>query len=193
MLFRSHVTAMRVDVMGGMGSGVFVMFAIITAAAVTLHRSGLHDIQTAAEAARALRPIAGDFAGLLFAVGIVGLGLLAVPVLAGSTAYALAEAFGWHEGLSRTFREARGFYLVIVASMVGGLLIDALGVDPIRGLFLAAVLNGLAAPPLIVVMIVLGRDRTLMGSFRSGPLSTVVLTLTVVLSGLLPVLWFAAR
>ncbi len=188
-----HVTAMRVDVLGGMGSGVFVMFAIITAAAVTLHRSGLHDIQTAAEAARALRPIAGDFAGLLFAVGIVGLGLLAVPVLAGSTAYALAEAFGWHEGLSRTFREARGFYLVIVASMVGGLLIDALGVDPIRGLFLAAVLNGLAAPPLIVVMIVLGRDRTLMGSFRSGPLSTTALTLTVVLSGLLPVLWFAAR
>lgn len=188
-----HVTAMRVDVVGGMGSGVFVMFSIITAAAVTLHSSGRTDIASAADAARALRPLAGDLAGLLFAVGIVGLGLLAVPVLAGSTAYALSEALGWHEGLAQTFRNARGFYAVIAASMLGGLLIVAAGLDPMRGLFLAAVLNGLAAPPLIVVMALLGRDHRLMGEFRSGAFSTGVLGLTVLLSAALPVLWFAAR
>jgi Mn2+/Fe2+ NRAMP family transporter len=187
-----HITAMRVDVASGMGSGVFVMFAIITAAAVTLNRHGLTDIGTAEQAARALRPIAGRFAGLLFATGIVGLGLLAVPVLAGSTAYALSEAFGWHEGLSQTFRQARGFYLVIAASMVGGLVIDAVGIDPIRGLFLAAILNGLAAPPLILLMVVLARDRAVMGQHRSGRLSSTFMVLTLLASTALPALWLIA-
>ena len=110
-----HVAAMRGDVIAGMGSAVVVMFSIMVAAAATLHAEGLTTIGTAEEAARALRPIAGNLASLLFTLGIVGTGCLAIPVLAGSTAYALAEAFGWHEGLGRTFREARGFYLVIVA------------------------------------------------------------------------------
>jgi Mn2+/Fe2+ NRAMP family transporter len=188
-----HLREMRVDVVGGMGSGVFVMFAIITASAVTLHAKGLTNIGSAEEAARALRPIAGDAAGLLFAAGIVGLGLLAVPVLAGSTAYALSEALGWAEGLSKLLRDARGFYGVIAVSMLGGFAIDLVGVDPIRGLFLAAVLNGVTAPPLIFLMLKLGRDEHLMGDHRSRRLSTVTMTCTLLASAALPVLWLAAR
>ena len=108
-----HLSAMRVDVIGGMGSAVAIAFVIMLVAATTLHPAGLTQVATADQAADALRPLAGDLAGLLFAVGIVGLGLLAVPVLAGSSAYALSEAVAWHEGLSQTFRQAKGFYVVL--------------------------------------------------------------------------------
>ncbi len=142
----AHLTAMRVDVIGGMFSAVLVATAICVSTAFTLHVHGITTIGTADQAARALEPLAGSGAKLLFTIGIVGLGLLAVPVLAGSTGYAIAEAIGRPEGLSRHFREARGFYLVIAGSMVLGLGLDVLGLDPIRGLFYAAVLNGITAP-----------------------------------------------
>jgi Mn2+/Fe2+ NRAMP family transporter len=124
---------------------------------------------------------------LIFTVGIVGLGLLAVPVLAGSTGYAIAEAGGRPEGLSRHFREARGFYLVILGSMVVGLAIDLVGLSPIRSLFYAAILNGVTAPPLIVVMLILARRRDVLGDRRSGRLSTALLGLTVIGSVALPI------
>ena len=114
-LTEEHLTAMRVDVIGGMASAVAIAFVIMLVAATTLHPAGITQVATADQAADALRPLAGDFAGLLFAVGIVGLGLLAVPVLAGSSAYALSEAFAWNEGLSKTFRQAKGFYVVLAA------------------------------------------------------------------------------
>jgi NRAMP (natural resistance-associated macrophage protein)-like metal ion transporter len=191
-LGRDHMVAMRVDVLGGMVSAVFIAFVIIVVAASTLHPAGITTISTADQAADALRPLAGDLAGLVFALGIVGLGLLAVPVLAGSTAYALSETFGWHEGLSRTFREARGFYLVLGGAMLTGLLIHFSPLDPIRALYYAAILNGLAAPPLIVLMLILARDRRLMGEHRSGWLSLSVLAFTIAVSVVAPIAWLLA-
>lgn len=165
---RPHLVAMRVDVVTGMFSGVVAMFAIMCTAAVTLSASGSVDIATAEEAARALEPLAGSFAKLIFALGIVGLGLLAVPVLAGSTAYAIAEAFQWNEGLSRRMRDARGFYSVIIGSMMIGLTLVGFGVNPVRALYLAAIFNGVTAPPLILLIIVLARSEGVLGEFRSG-------------------------
>lgn len=165
---RPHLVAMRVDVWTGMLSGVVTMFAIMCTAAVTIGASGSISIGTAEQAAQALEPLAGSFAKLLFSVGIVGLGLLAVPVLAGSSAYAVAEAFHWHEGLSRKFRDAPGFYAIIVASMVIGLALVGIGVNPIRALYLAAIFNGITAPPLILLIIILARSKDVLGQFRSG-------------------------
>jgi Mn2+/Fe2+ NRAMP family transporter len=164
---------MRVDVWTGMLSGVITMFAIMCTAAVTLGASGPVNIGTAEQAAQALEPLAGSFAKVLFAVGIVGLGLLAVPVLAGSTAYAVAEAFHWHEGLSRRLRDAPGFYAVIVASMAIGLAMVAIGVNPIRALYLAAIFNGVTAPPLILLIVILARKQDVLGEFRSGRASLI--------------------
>lgn len=183
----AHLTAMRVDVAGGMVSAVAIASAIVIATASTLHANGITDIGTADQAARALRPLAGDLAGLIFATGIVGLGLLAVPVLAGSTAYAAAEAADQNEGLSRHFREARGFYTVIIGSMLLGLALDLGGLDPIRGLYYAAILNGVTAPPLILVMLLLARSRRTLGDRRSGWLSTTVVVATIVVSTALPI------
>jgi NRAMP (natural resistance-associated macrophage protein)-like metal ion transporter len=174
LLDRRRVHAMRGDVAAGMGSAVLVMFAIMVSSASTLHVAGITTVQTAAQAATALGPVAGRFASLLFALGIIGTGMLAVPVLAGSTAYALAEAVGWKAGLSKSFGQARGFYAVIVGAMVVGLAMDFGGVDPIHGLYLAAILNGLAAPPLILLMLLLGNDRGTMGRWRSGWVSNAI-------------------
>jgi Mn2+/Fe2+ NRAMP family transporter len=187
-----HFLAMRIDVIGGMVSAVLVAFIIVIVAASTLHRSGVTTVTTAEEAAAALQPLAGDLAGALFALGIVGLGLLAVPVLAGSSAYALSEAFGWQEGLARSLRQARGFYLVLIGSMLSGMVIDFVGLDPIRALYYAAILNGLVAPPLIVLMFVLGRDRQLLGEHCSGIVSTLVVSTTIAISVSLPILYLVA-
>ena len=184
---KEHIGAIRVDVIGGMTSAVFVAFCIVVAAAVTLHAKGITTIDTAEQAARALEPVAGDLAGLVFALGVVGLGLLAVPVLAGSAAYALSEAFSWNEGLSRTFRQAPGFYLTLGGSMILGLALTFFAISPIQGLYYAAILNGLVAPPLIVLMFLLARSRDVVGRWRSGPLATTILIVTIAASMIAPV------
>jgi Mn2+/Fe2+ NRAMP family transporter len=184
-----HVEAMRVDVIGGMLSAVGIAFVIVLVGASTLHRAGLTRIATAQQAADALKPFAGDVAQLVFAIGIVGLGLIAVPVLAGSSAYALSEAFAWREGLSRTFKEARGFYTVLIASMLSGAIIGFVGFEPIRALYYAAILNGIAAPPLIILMLLLARDHRVCGEHRSKWFSTSLLLITIVASVGLP-LWY---
>jgi NRAMP (natural resistance-associated macrophage protein)-like metal ion transporter len=171
---RGHVAAMRLDVAAGMGSGVGVMFAIMTTAAVTLGAHGAVQVSTAQQAAQALRPLAGNLAGLLFAAGIVGTGLLAVPVLAGSTAYAVAETLGWREGLGRRMVQARAFYMVIAVSILVGVAMDFVGVSPIRALYLAAILNGVAAPPLLVLILLLARSKDVLGRHRSGVLSQLL-------------------
>lgn len=188
-----HMRAMRGDVVFGMGSGVLVMFAIMVTAAATIGKDGPRNISSAEEAARALRPFAGDFAGLLFTLGIVGVGLLAVPVLAGSTAYAISEAFGWREGLGLKLKQARAFYFVILASMIGGFLITATGVNAVRALYLAAILNGVAAPPLIVLIILLARDRGIMGEHASGRVSQFFLWVAAGVSTALPCAYFLSR
>jgi NRAMP (natural resistance-associated macrophage protein)-like metal ion transporter len=187
-----HVAAMRGDVVAGMGSAVIVMFAIMVASATALHEHGITTVQTAQQAASALKPVAGSFASLLFTLGIVGTGALAVPVLAGSAAYALAEAFGWHEGLSKTFRQARGFYLVIVAAMAIGLAMDFGGLDPIRGLYFAAILNGLVAPPLILLMMLLSNDERTVGRWLSGSWSNALVGLAFVAMVAAPVAYLLA-
>jgi Mn2+/Fe2+ NRAMP family transporter len=179
---------MRGDVAAGMASGVGVMFAIMTTAAVTLGAHGVVQIDTAQQAAQALRPLAGDLAGLLFAAGIVGTGLLAVPVLAGSTAYAIAESIGWPEGLSRRVRQARAFYAVLAASILIGVAMNFSGVSPIRALYLAAILNGVAAPPLLVLIALLARSKDVLGQHRSRPLSQLLVGAAAVVMAVLSVL-----
>jgi NRAMP (natural resistance-associated macrophage protein)-like metal ion transporter len=175
---REQLTAMRVDVFSGMTAGIVVMFAIMVTAASTLGAEGVARIETAAQAAEALEPIAGGFSSTLFALGIVGTGLLAIPTLAGSAAYALSEAFGWREGLGRSLREAPGFYGVIAGAMLVGILINLAGIDPIRALFLSAILNGLAAPPLILLMLMLSRSAR-DPEERGGGLSTVLVAIAL--------------
>ena len=182
-----QLSAMRVDVVGGMFSAVVVASAIMISTAFTLHTHGITTIATADQAARALEPLAGSFAQLIFTLGIVGLGLLAVPVLAGATGYAVAEAIDRPEGLSRRFREARGFYLVIAGSMVVAVGLDLGGLNPIRSLFYSAILNGITAPPLIIVMWLLARNPAVLGHRSCGRLSSSLLLATAIGSAALPI------
>jgi len=134
------------------------------ATAVTLNEHGITNIQTSAQAAQALRPVAGEFAFAVFALGIIGTGMLAVPVLAGSAAYAVSEVFGWEAGLSDSFRQARGFYSIIIAATVIGTIASTLEVDPIKALVWSAIVNGIISVPLMVVMMWIGQSKALMGA-----------------------------
>ena len=189
---KRHIGAMRVDVFAGMFTGVLAMLAIMITAAATLHENGITDVQTAEQAASALAPIAGDYAGVLFLLGILGTGLLSVPVLAGATSYAIAETFGWRESLERRPSQARAFYAIILVSILLGLGLNFVGVNPIQFLFIAAVTNGLAAPVLVGVIWWLARDRGLLGKWRSPWWSQVLVGAAVIAMGLLPVAWLLA-
>lgn len=161
---------MRIDTLVGMGFSNLIALAIIVATAATLHASGKTDIATAAEAAEALRPVAGAFAFALFAVGIIGTGLLAVPVLAGSAAFAVGDSCGWKCGLEYRVAEARGFYAVIIAATLLGIAFDWMGIPAIDALFWSAVINGFAAVPIMAVMMAIAVSRRTMGAFRASPL-----------------------
>ena len=184
-----HLRAMRGDVIAGMSSGVLVMFAIMVTSAATLGTAGIRTVSTAEQAAMALEPLAGSAAKYLFALGIVGTGLLAIPVLAGSTSYALAETFGWREGLSLKLSQARAFYMVIVVSMCLGMVMNVVGLDPVRALYWSAILNGVAAPPLIVMIWILSRRRSVLGERRSGRLSSTFVGLAALVSTTLPIVY----
>ncbi len=153
----------RLDTLVGMGFSHIVALCIVIATAATLHVNGVREIESAAQAAEALRPIAGDLAFALFAVGIIGTGLLAVPVLAGSAAYAVSETFGWTEGLNRRPKEAKAFYGVIVLATAGGIALNFIGIDPMKALYWAAVVNGLLAPPLMVITMLIASNPKVMG------------------------------
>ena len=158
----------RTDTLVGMGFSHITALFIIIATAATLHAHGITNVTSAAQAAEALRPIAGQFAFALFAVGIIGTGLLAVPVLAGSAAYAVSETFDWTEGLDRQPREAKAFYAVIALATLGGVALNFIGIDPMTALYWAAVVNGLLAPPLMVVTMLIARNPAVMGDFVMG-------------------------
>lgn len=158
-----HIRDMRRDTVVGMLYSNLVMFFIIIATAGTLHAAGVTTITSAEQAASALRPLAGSGAFLLFALGILGTGLLAIPVLAGSAAYALAEVFNWREGLGRAFHDARGFYLTIGVAIIGGAVASSVAIDPIQFLILAAVLNGLLAPVILWFIIRLAKNPQVVG------------------------------
>ncbi len=158
----------RLDVATGMFFSNLVMFFIILATGAALHAAGQTQIESARQAAEALRPLAGDGAYLLFAIGLIGTGLLAVPVLAGSASFAIAEVFGWRSGLDLTPRRGRRFYLVFGAAVVAGMALNLAGTNPIRMLFLSAVLNGLLAPPLLLLVMLVGNNRAIMGKHANG-------------------------
>jgi NRAMP (natural resistance-associated macrophage protein)-like metal ion transporter len=160
----------RVDTFLGMAFSNLIALAIMLATAATLHAQGVTDIQTASQAAEALRPIAGDLAFALFAIGIIGTGLLAVPVLAGSAAFAIAEARGWKTGLEYHPSQAVGFYTVVVAATATGVLLDWSSLDPIKALFWSAVLNGITAVPIMIAMMLIASRRRIMGRFTEQPL-----------------------
>lgn len=153
----------RVETLAGMAVTLIVAFAIVISTAATLHAHGIVEITSTAQAATALRPIAGNLAFALFAVGLIGTGLLAVPVLAGSAAYAVSETFGWKEGLDRPPREASAFYATIAVATLAGLAINLLEIDPIKALYWSAVLNGLLAPPLMVMTLLVASNKDVMG------------------------------
>ncbi|WP_395666704.1 NRAMP family divalent metal transporter [Methylocella sp.] len=160
-----ELARIEVDTWVGMGLSNLISWFIVLAAAATLHAKGVTDIETSAQAAEALRPVAGDLAFAVFAFGIIGTGLLAVPVLAGSAAYAVCETFDWVEGLDRKLRDARAFYGVIVVATLAGLALDFLGVDPIKALYWSAVLNGLLAAPIMTAMLLVADNPKIMGEF----------------------------
>ena len=170
----SELRIATIDVNLGMFFSNLVMYFIILATALTLNASGKTEIATGADAAQALRPLAGDLAGLVFAVGMIGSGLLTVPVLAGASAYAVSETFGWREGLDEHWRRARPFYGVVALATIVGIAIPFTGVKPIDALFFTAVLNGIAAPPLLVVIMLAARNKKVMGPHTIGPLLTTL-------------------
>jgi Mn2+/Fe2+ NRAMP family transporter len=182
---RLKLKRLRVDTLFGMVAAEVTFWFIIQTTAGTLHAHNITTIQTAAQAAQALRPFvrglpnAGVIAEAIFALGIVGTGLLAVPVLAGSAAYGVAEAFGWHEGLSRVFTQARGFYGVIAASTLMGLALNFIGVNAISALVYAAVINAIVAVPLLAVILRVANNRAIMGDFVNGRLSNIIGAITL--------------
>ena len=160
-----HLSRIKQDTLIGMSFSNIIALCIVVATAVTLNEQGIINIQTSAQAAEALRPVAGEFAFAVFALGIIGTGLLAVPVLAGSAAYAVSELYGWKAGLSRGFNDAKGFYLIIVAATGIGTVMGYLEVDPIKSLVWSAIVNGVISVPIMAVLMGIGQSRKLMGKY----------------------------
>lgn len=158
------ISKLRLDTIIGMFFSNLVMFFIIIATGATLFKNGINNINSASDAAFALRPVGGDFAFLLFAIGIIGTGFLAIPILAGSASYAVSEAFGWKEGLYRKLKQARGFYFVIILATFLGVLINLTKINPIAFLYYTAVINGIIAPPLLVMILLIANNKKIMGN-----------------------------
>lgn len=185
---RRGIVEMNWDTIVGMFFSQVIMFFIIVTTAGTLHLNGITQIQTASQAAEALRPLAGDLAYLFFAAGIIGTGLLAVPVMAGASAYAIAETFGLKEGLGKKPNLAPGFYAVIGVSTLIGMALDLLGINPITALYYTAVLNGLVAPPLMVLIIMIANRKDIMGRYINSRASNILGWLIVLIMTLVGVL-----
>lgn len=190
---KGDIKKMRVDVWSGMFVSNLVMFFIIAASAAALNSAGITNIDTAAQAAAALEPLAGKFASVVFAIGIIGTGMLAVPVLAGSAAYALSESFGWKIGLYRKLKSAYAFYGVIIIATIVGMSLNFLGIDPIKALIYSAVFNGLVAPVVLVLILLISSKKKVMGEFVNKKPTTIigwVVVTMMALSGLAAILSF---
>ncbi len=184
-LGRRAMNDMHIDTNVGVFYSNLIMFFIIVSTASTIYKAGAKDVGQLdlAGIAQVLRPLAGDAAYLLFTFGIVGIGLLAIPVLAGSAAYALSEAFGWEEGLDKKFHEAKGFYIAIILATLVGLGLVFVGVNPVAALYYSAVINGVVAVPLLVIIFLIGNNKKILGERTSGKLSNSLLILTALLMG----------
>ena len=162
------------DVAGGMFFSNVVMYFIMLATASTLHVTGVKNIQTPIEAAQALRPLAGAAAAWLWAPGLIGAGVLCVPILTGSAAYAIAEARGWRRGLDQRPRRAKAFYAAIALSTLAGVLIDFAGINPMTALFWTAVINGFVAPPMLVIVMLIANNKAILGPHVNGRLTNIL-------------------
>lgn len=196
LVTRSRIRNMRLDNNAGMIISEITTWCILLVGATVLHNSGVRDVRTAADAAKALEPLvksfpnAGFLAKLIFSIGIIGLGLLAVPVLSGSAAYAVSEAVNWKASLNFKLKQAQGFYGVITIASIIGLMINFIGIDPVKALIYAAVLNGVAAVPLLFLIAKIARNKNIMGEYRSGWLSSGLLWFTFAAMGTAAVAMF---
>lgn len=172
---------MKQDVDFGMLFSNLVMFFIILTAGTVLFNGGIHQIDTVEQAAQALKPLAGNSAYLLFAIGIIGTGLLAIPVLSGSLSYIITETFGWEQGLDKKFYEAKAFYIVIAISLILGLSLNYIGISPIKALIYSAILYGLTAPVLIVIILHISNNKKVMGEYTNGKISNILGFATLIL------------
>lgn len=186
---KKYIGKMRIDVFTGMFFSNVVMFFIILACAGTLFKNGITEITSAADAAQALRPFAGDLSYVLFAIGIIGTGLLAIPVLAGSASYVIAETFDFKEGLFRKWYEAKLFYGVMIFAVMLGILFNFIGLDPIKALFYSALLNGLTAPVVLYLIVKISSSEKIMGEFKNSKVYTffgmatfIIMTIVAILA-----------
>lgn len=187
----SELRAARTDVLIGMAFSNLVMYFIILTSAAVLHAHGRTGVHTAAEAAAALAPLAGPFAFIVFAVGLIGAGLLAIPILTGSATYAIKEFLGLPGSLASTPRQRPTFYIILTLATVAGVAMNFMHLDPIRALFLAAVINGVVAPPLLLLIVLLGRDPAVMKRYVSGTLSLVLTAIATAFMALAAIAMFA--
>jgi NRAMP (natural resistance-associated macrophage protein)-like metal ion transporter len=168
------INGMQQDVDFGMSFSGLVMFFIILTTGTVLFNSGVHQINTVEDAAMALKPLAGDFAYLLFAIGVIGTGLLAIPVLSGSLSYIVTEAFGWEQGLDKKFHEAKAFYIIIALSLILGLSLNYIGISPVDALIYTAILYGITAPVLIAIILHISNNEKIMGKFVNSRFSNIL-------------------
>ncbi len=181
VLNKEIMNEMKADVNFGMLFSNLVMFFIILTTGTVLFNGGIHQIDTVEQAAQALKPLAGNFAYLLFAVGVIGTGLLAIPVLSGSLSYIITETFGWKQGLDKKFYEAKGFYIVVTISLILGLSMNELGISPVKALIYSAILYGLTAPVLIAIILHIANNKKVMGEYTNGKLSNILGFSTLIL------------
>ncbi len=180
MVDKADVKDMRLDVNVGMFFSNFVMYFIILATGSVLFKEGIKNINTVQDAASALKPLAGNSAYLLFAIGVIGTGLLAIPVLAGSVSYMLAETFGWKEGLNKKWHQAKRFYLILAISIAIGFVINLIGINPIKALIFTAIAYGVTAPILIAIILHICNNKKIMGEFTNGILSNILGWVTLI-------------
>ncbi len=178
---KSLIHNMKMDVNFGMFFSNVVMFFIILTTGTVLFNAGIHKIDTVEQAAKALEPIAGKGAYYLFAIGVIGTGFLAIPVLCGSLSYIVSETFNWKEGLDKKFSEAKPFYVVIIVSLIIGLLINYIGISPIQALIYSAILYGVTSPVIIAIVLHIGNNKKIMGKFSNSLRSNILGVLTLLL------------
>ena len=168
------INDMKQDVDFGMTFSGIVMFFIILTTGTVLFKGGVHQIDTVEQAAMALKPLAGNLAYLLFAIGVIGTGLIAIPVLSGSLSYIFTETFGWEQGLDKKFNEAKGFYTIIAISLILGLSLNYIGISPIKALIYTAILYGLTAPVLIAIILHISNNKKIMGEFVNNRVTNIL-------------------
>ena len=187
LITKREIKSMRLDILVGLGFSLFIVWSIIITAAGTLFINGITNIQSADQAAKAIEPLvksfpnAGDIAKAIFAVGIIGTGLLSIPVLAGSSAYAISDIFGWKQGLSKKFGQAKAFYLIITISAIIGLSINFVGINPIKALIYTAVINGVVSIPIIFIIMKIANDKKILGDNINNNISNVIGWFTFIL------------